>query len=77
MPRISIKNFENAGEEGQYYTATCSHVHESEESDVAAKERSAWYRKMHSKGFNRSNRVLTLGASRKRPDGNPMSICWN
>lgn len=49
MPKIRIKDFKNAGEEGQYYTATCSHVHESEESDMAAKERSAWYRKMYSK----------------------------
>ncbi|MFX0053212.1 MAG: GNAT family N-acetyltransferase [Candidatus Hermodarchaeota archaeon] len=51
MSRVSIKNFENAGKEGQYYTATCSHVHESEESDFATKKRSTWYRKMHSKGF--------------------------
>jgi GNAT superfamily N-acetyltransferase len=51
MSRISIKNFEDAGEEGQYYTATCSHIHESEESDIAAKKRTAWYHKMHSKGF--------------------------
>jgi len=51
MARISIKDYENAGEEGQYYTATCSHVHESEESDFAAKKRDAWYSKMHSKGF--------------------------
>ena len=35
MAKISIKDYENAGEEGQYYTATCSHVHESEKSDFA------------------------------------------
>ncbi|MFX1283924.1 MAG: GNAT family N-acetyltransferase [Promethearchaeota archaeon] len=51
MIAIVIKNFENAGKEGQYYTATCSHVHESEESDLAAEERSAWYKKMRLKGF--------------------------
>ncbi|MFW9917935.1 MAG: GNAT family N-acetyltransferase [Candidatus Thorarchaeota archaeon] len=51
MPSILIKNFEDAGAEGQYYTATCSHVHESDESDMAAEVRSAWYSKMRSKGF--------------------------
>ncbi|MFW9905871.1 MAG: hypothetical protein ACFFFH_16235 [Candidatus Thorarchaeota archaeon] len=30
MSEISIKNFEDAGKEGQYYTAACSHIHESE-----------------------------------------------
>ncbi|MFX1513884.1 MAG: GNAT family N-acetyltransferase [Promethearchaeota archaeon] len=51
MPTINIKNFENAGEYGQYYTATCAHVHESEESDAAAETRSEWYRKMYPLGF--------------------------
>jgi hypothetical protein len=39
MPYIVIKNFENVGEEGQYYTTTCTHVHESDESDMAAEVR--------------------------------------
>ncbi|MFX0174016.1 MAG: GNAT family N-acetyltransferase [Candidatus Hodarchaeota archaeon] len=51
MLRISIKNFEDARKEGQYYTATCSHVHESEEIDFVAKKRSTWYCNMRSKGF--------------------------
>ena len=51
MPTIEIKNLENAGEEGQYFTATCSHVHESEESDAAAVIRSKFYEKMRSRGF--------------------------
>lgn len=51
MTTIVIKNFENAGKERQYYTATCSHIHESEESDMAAEKRSVWYKKIRSKGF--------------------------
>ncbi|MFQ5979258.1 MAG: GNAT family N-acetyltransferase [Candidatus Heimdallarchaeota archaeon] len=51
IPAIVIKNFEDACEAGQYYTATCSHVHESEESDMAAEVRSAWYKKMRLQGF--------------------------
>ncbi len=51
MEQIEIRDYENAGADGQYFTATCSHVYESEESDQAAKVRSAWYKTMRANGF--------------------------
>ena len=59
MVNIIIKDFKDAGEKGQYYTATCSHIHESEESDRAAKIRRTWYKKAYTKGFK--TKVAFLG----------------
>jgi len=51
MSSIVIKDLDDAGEEGQYFASTCSHVNESDEIDACAKKRLAWLKKMHKKGL--------------------------
>jgi GNAT superfamily N-acetyltransferase len=34
----------------EYFVATCSHVHESDETDACARRRLAWLRNMHTRG---------------------------
>ena len=51
MSPIKIKDLDDAGEEGQYFVSTCSHVNESDEIDTGAKKKLAWLKKMHDKGL--------------------------
>ncbi|MFX1532767.1 MAG: GNAT family N-acetyltransferase [Promethearchaeota archaeon] len=51
MSSIIIKELEEAGEAGQYYVSTCSHINESDEMDTGGKKRLAWLMKMHERGL--------------------------
>lgn len=45
---VEVKDMDESSE---YFASTCTHVNESEEIDVDAKERLAWLKKMHGKGL--------------------------
>jgi len=51
MSSIEIKDLDDAGEEGQYFVSTCSHVNESDEIDTCAEKKLAWLKKMLDKGL--------------------------
>jgi len=46
-PLIETHDMESADE---YFVATCTHTHESEETDLSAAKRLAWLRSMHTNG---------------------------